>query len=147
MTIIKGQSIVENPWHLHQEDEPLDNNSIVDLSYWLKNRDELKASKKTLGLLVNGDASINALKEDLNDFVIIAINIPVFTDGRAYSLCKLIRHQYNFVGEIRAVGDILPDQARYLTRVGFDALELENDEFARLAIDKLNDYSVFYQAS
>jgi uncharacterized protein (DUF934 family) len=147
MTIIKDKNIVADLWHNHQGGEPLDNNSIVDLNYWLENRDALKSSKKTLGLLVDGNADINSFKDDLNRFSIIGINIPVFTDGRGYSLARLIRNQCGFTGEIRAVGDVLPDQALYLTRVGFDALQLENEKFAQLAIDKLNDYSVFYQTA
>ena len=145
MTIIKDKNIVDDAWHIHQDDEPLLDNSIVNLTYWLENRDALKASQQALGLLVDGDADIHSFKDDLSCFAIIAINIPDFVDGRAYSLCRLIRNQYNFTGEIRAVGDVLPDQALYLTRVGFDTLKLENDESAQLAINKLNDYSVRYQ--
>jgi uncharacterized protein (DUF934 family) len=145
MTIIKDKNIVDDAWHIHQDDEPLLDNSIVNLTYWLENRDALKASQQALGLLVDGDADSHSFKDDLSCFAIIAINIPVFADGRAYSLCQLIRNQYNFMGEIRAVGDILPDQALYLTRVGFDTLEFENKTLAQLAINKLNDYSVFYQ--
>lgn len=145
MTIIKDNSIVDNLWHTHQEDKPLDNNSIISLSHWLENRDELKTSQKNLGLLVDGSTDIQSFKDDLKCFAIVAINIPAFVDGRAYSLCQLIRNQCHFTGEIRAVGDVLPDQALYLTRVGFNSLELENKTLAQLAIKKLNDYSVFYQ--
>jgi len=145
MTIIKDKSIIDDTWHVHQDDEPLLDNSIINLAYWLENRDSLKANQSPLGLLVEGDADIHSFKDDLSQFAIIAINIPAFTDGRGYSLAKLIRNQYGFTGEIRAVGDVLPDQALYLTRVGFDALELENEESAQLAINKLNDYSVCYQ--
>ena len=147
MTIIKDKSIIDDTWRVHQDDETLLDNSIVNLAYWLKNRDSLKTNQSPLGLLVEGDADIHGFKEDLSQFAIIAINIPAFTDGRGYSLAKLIRNQYGFTGEIRAVGDVLPDQALYLARVGFDSLELENEKSALLAIDKLNDYSAFYQAS
>ncbi len=145
MTIIKDKSIIDDTWHVHQDDEPLVDNSIVNLAYWLENRDSLKTNQSPLGLLVEGDSDIHSFKDDLSQFAIIVINIPAFTDGRGYSLTKLIRYQYGFTGEMRAAGEVLPDQALYLSRVGFDSLELENEELAQLAINKLNDYSVFYQ--
>lgn len=82
---------------------------------------------------------------DLIYFKLIAIEIPSFVDGRGYSLARILREFYHYSGELRAIGDIQPDQALYLTRVGFDALELENDDLASLAIDKLGAFSVFYQ--
>ena len=145
MTIIKDKIIIDDTWRVHQDDEPLVDNSIINLAYWLENRDSLKTNQSPLGLLVEGDSDIHGFKDDLSQFAIIVINIPAFTDGRGYSLAKLIRNQYGFTGEIRAIGDVLPDQALYLTRVGFDSLELENAKLAQLAINKLNDYSVFYQ--
>ena len=147
MTIIKDKIIIDDTWRVHQDGESLVDNSIVNLTYWLENRHSLKTNQSPLGLLVEGDADIHGFKEDLSQFAIIAINIPAFADGRGFSLAKLIRNQYGFTGEIRAVGDVLPDQALYLARVGFDSLELENEKSALLAIDKLNDYSAFYQAS
>ena len=50
----------------------------------------------------------------------IDVRFPGFRDGRGYSLATLIRES-GFAGELRAVGDILPDQKDYLTRSGCDA--------------------------
>lgn len=54
------------------------------------------------------------------------IRFPVFKDGRGYSLAALIREN-GFTGELRAVGDILPDQKNYLTRTGFDVIAPDAD--------------------
>lgn len=51
----------------------------------------------------------------------IDIRFPAFKDGRGYSLAALIRES-GFAGELRATGDILPDQKDYLTRTGFDVI-------------------------
>lgn len=51
----------------------------------------------------------------------IDIRFPAFKDGRGYSLAALIRES-GFTGELRATGDILPDQKDYLTRTGFDVI-------------------------
>ncbi|MCC5994821.1 MAG: phosphoadenylyl-sulfate reductase [Oceanicaulis sp.] len=51
----------------------------------------------------------------------IDVRFPGFKDGRGYSLAALIRES-GYAGELRAVGDILPDQKDCLERSGFDAI-------------------------
>ena len=49
----------------------------------------------------------------------IAIEFPTLTDGRGFSLARLIRAT-GFAGRLRAVGFIVPHQFRHLCSVGFD---------------------------
>lgn len=49
----------------------------------------------------------------------IAIEFPTATDGRGFSLARLIRAT-GFAGRLRAVGSLLPHQFRHLFSVGFD---------------------------
>ncbi|MBV1912638.1 MAG: DUF934 domain-containing protein, partial [Cycloclasticus sp.] len=116
-------------------------------AYWNANKSELIANKTSLGLLVQGDESCDQFADDLQHFELIAIHFPTFVDGRGYSLAKTLREKYSYTQEIRAVGDVLPDQALYLTRVGFDALEFSTKEAGLLALEKLNEFSVFYQTA
>ncbi|GAB5348026.1 DUF934 domain-containing protein [Alteriqipengyuania sp. 357] len=50
----------------------------------------------------------------------IDIAFPAFTDGRGYSAARILR-EAGFIGELRAVGDVLVDQLAYMRRCGFDA--------------------------
>ena len=43
-------------------------------------------------------------------------------DGTGFSTGSLLRETFNFKGELRATGEILPDQMDYLSRCGFDAI-------------------------
>jgi len=52
---------------------------------------------------------------------LIAVDFPKFTDGRGYSIARLLRDRYNFRGELRAIGDVLRDQLFALSECGFDA--------------------------
>ena len=54
----------------------------------------------------------------------ICLDFPKFTDGRGYSYARLLRSRYKFTGEIRAVGNVLRDQAFFMRRCGIDALEI-----------------------
>jgi phosphoadenosine phosphosulfate reductase len=54
----------------------------------------------------------------------IAIRFPKFSDGRGFSLARLLREKHRFGGELRAVGHLIPDQAVFLLRSGFDTAEV-----------------------
>jgi phosphoadenosine phosphosulfate reductase len=58
----------------------------------------------------------------------IAISFPSFVDGRGFSLALLLRERHGFKGEIRAVGQIIPDQGQHLLRSGFDTAVISRPE-------------------
>ncbi|MEJ0067145.1 MAG: DUF934 domain-containing protein [Caulobacteraceae bacterium] len=69
-----------------------------------------------------GDA-VEDLAYDLHRLPVIALSIPKYRDGRAYSAARLLRERYGYTGEIRAVGEVLREQAFQMVRCGFDAFE------------------------
>jgi len=147
MALIKDNKAQTDTWQYLDEESPdFSHASIINLEYWQQNKSSL-AQKNKLGLRVLGDTEPSEFIDELAQFDLIAIEIPVFTDGRSYSLAKTLREKYNYTGEIRAIGDVLPDQALYLTRVGFNELELASDELREIALEKLASFSVFYQTA
>jgi phosphoadenosine phosphosulfate reductase len=58
----------------------------------------------------------------------IAIAFPSFTDGRGFSLARLLRERHGFKGELRAVGHLIPDHGQFLLRSGFDTAEITDPE-------------------
>lgn len=85
------------------------------------------------------------LAAELASAPLIAIDFPVFTDGRGYSIARLLRERYGYQGEIRAVGDVLIDQLFYLSRCGFDAFSLREDQIVEDALRALKTFSRSYQ--
>jgi uncharacterized protein (DUF934 family) len=77
----------------------------------------------------------------------VEVNFPAFTDGRGYSIARLLRERHGYQGELRAVGDVQRDQLYYLSRVGFDAFLLREGEDPEGAIAALRDFSDAYQSS
>ena len=57
----------------------------------------------------------------------IAIPFPKFNDGRGFSQANVARRQYGFTGELRAIGDAIPDQALHLLRAGFDTVVIPDE--------------------
>ena len=77
----------------------------------------------------------------------VEVNFPSFTDGRGYSIARLLRERLGYRGELRAVGDVQRDQVFYLSRCGFDAFLLRDGEDAEAALAALTDFSEAYQTS
>jgi uncharacterized protein (DUF934 family) len=77
----------------------------------------------------------------------ISIAFPAFTDGRGYSLARLVRERYGYQGELRATGDVGIDQLAYLARCGFDAFELPDNINEAAALAAFTRIRQTYQAS
>jgi phosphoadenosine phosphosulfate reductase len=60
----------------------------------------------------------------------IAIRFPVVTDGRGFSLARILRERHGFTGEIRAVGHLIADLGQFLLRSGFDTAEIADPDHA-----------------
>jgi uncharacterized protein (DUF934 family) len=88
-----------------------------------------------------------ALADKLGNADRIAVHFPKFADGRGYSIATLLRKRVGFAGELRAVGDVLCDQLFYMSRVGFDALALRDDQDPATALNALAQFTESYQDS
>jgi uncharacterized protein (DUF934 family) len=78
---------------------------------------------------------------------VIAVNFPKFSDGRGYSIGRLLRERYGYKGELRAIGVVARDHLQLLAQCGFDSFQLREGEDAAEALAGLADFSEAYQAS
>ena len=83
----------------------------------------------------------------LDGIAVIAVEFPQFTDGRGYSIGRLLRERYGYTGELRAVGEVLRDNLFYLSRCGFDSFALVEGANLETTLESLSDFSEGYQAS
>jgi uncharacterized protein (DUF934 family) len=148
MQIIKDREIVEDNWlHLDDDAELVAGNVTVSKARWLSDKDSLVKHDGQLGLRLKNDDSLQEIAADLKYFSLVALNFPAFTDGRSYSLARLLRDRYDYQGEIRAQGDILHDQLFYLTQCGFTSFEMVNENRLVQAIAAFDDFSESYQTT
>lgn len=75
------------------------------------------------GITISADVDLDSLASVIERVPLIAIQFSNFTDGSGFSTASLLREDYKFNGELRAVGTILPDQVPYLLRCGFNSIE------------------------
>ena len=126
---------------------PSSGDVIVPLAVWRAQREQLIAREGGLGVWLAGNDDPEDIAGDLERFDVIAVQFPSFTDGRGYSIGRLLRQRYGWRGELRAFGDVQRDQLSYLTRCGFDAFVLREGEDADVALAAFSDFSEGYQAS
>ena len=113
----------------------------VRFSDWLS-----EGSVKGDAVLTNGEDDLPALLANANKLSMIAIEFAAFTDGRGYSMARMLRRD-GYQGEIRAVGDVAMDRIDFMHRVGFNAFELRNDQDAAQVLSKIGEISVHCQPS
>ena len=137
-------------WHsLDGEDGALSHPAPVDhalltLEQWHAVRDTWPAGLAT-GVIVPNSADIEALAGDLPRLVLVALQFPKWTDGRAYSQARLLRVRLRFTGEVRAVGDVVVDIVPLLRRTGFDSARLRADQKIEPALRALDYFAGHYQ--
>ena len=94
---------------------------ILSLARFQAEGDALIGANRPVGVRVQADEEFEALAYDLPRIAVVALVFPKFRDGRHYSAARLLRERYVYTGEVRAVGDVLLEQARFMIRCGFDA--------------------------
>ncbi len=154
--IIRDGAIVDDNWVVwHPADEataalPTAHQApqlIIPLKAWQAHRQDFSVRDGGLGLLLQTDDEPDQVAADISLFSVIAIHFNKFTDGRGYSLARLLRDRYGYRGELRAVGDVLRDQLFYLKRSGFNAFAIRADRDIQDALKSLQDFSEVYQGA
>lgn len=148
--LLKEGSIVADSWRLQSQLEDAapvpDGKLILPLGAWESRRDQL-LNRPDTGVWLDSDEEPSRIADDLEHLDLLAINFPVFSDGRGYSYARLLRERYAYHGELRAIGDVLVDQLFFLKRCGFDAFALRDDQDIEAAKAALGAFSESYQAA
>ena len=141
-SLIVDGSVVPDEWTRLDADaeRPAGAAVIVPLADWQAARGPAVAP-----LLASDTELTRELAAELLEAPLIAIDFPKFTDGRGYSIARLLRERHGYAGQIRAVGDVLIDQLFYMSRCGFNAFSLREDQIVEDALNALDTFSRSYQ--
>ena len=152
--IIRNGAVVADDWQVLRPSPETQPSAIalpagrvlVPLAVWLTRREEF-AGRGEVGVWLGPADDPAPLAPWLARLPLMAIDFPKFTDGRGYSSAYLLRARYGYRGELRAIGDVLPDQLFYMRRVGFDAYAVRADKDVHQALQSLRAFSDAYQGS
>jgi len=152
--IDKRGTPVANAWTLLARDCTLDQalaesggQLLAPLQLWLTHKDALRASGRQVGVWLDSDESVTAIAPDLAQLPLVALNFPVFTDGRNFSNATRLHQHYRYGGEVRAIGDVLRDQLFYMRRCGFTTFDLRDSVKLEDAQKALQDFQDNYQST
>jgi uncharacterized protein (DUF934 family) len=149
-TLIDRRGRRHDDWVPHDGDPalaPADAALLVPLATWKAHAQELTAREAPVGVLLATHDDPAAIAGALDRLALIAVDFPKFTDGRGYSIARLLRERHGWRGELRATGEVLRDQLFYLVRCGFDSFALADGEDAGAALTHFSTFSDAYQAA
>ncbi len=146
--IIRDRQIVDDNWVEVQAGEPVPatGDVIVPLAMLLSDPGTLLARDGRLGICINAGEGIADLVPHLEKLPLVALNFPVFADGRGLSYARELRERHHYTGEIRAVGDVQRDQISDMHRCGINAFALKAGQSPDNALSAFTDFSTTYQA-
>jgi uncharacterized protein (DUF934 family) len=130
-----GAAIVEDRFERVADEAALPESGaiLVSLERFSAEKEALRSREGELGVWLQSSESPAAIAEDLGRIALVALDFPIFSDGRAYSSARLLRERYGYKGELRAIGDVLCEQLTFMLRSGFDSFEMQSadalDEF------------------
>lgn len=152
--IISGSAVVADDWQILRPaaETPMAEVAIpagrvvVPLALWLERHAQLTV-RGDVGVWIAGADDPALIAPWLSKLPLVAVDFPKFTDGRGYSMAFLLRSRFGYRGELRAIGDVLPDQLFLMRRVGFDSFAVRADKDIRQALRSLQPFSDAYQGS
>jgi uncharacterized protein (DUF934 family) len=139
--------IVDDRFTRLEDDAPLPKTGavLVSLERFQAERDALLGREDDLGVWLRSDESPSALAADLDRIALVALDFPVFSDGRAFSSARLLRERLGYEGEVRAVGDVLCEQLAFMRRSGFDTFDMASPDALAEAEAVLGEVRIVYQ--
>ena len=117
-----------------------DGDLVAPLRLWRIRRADLMERKGRLGVLLDAKDDPAPIAPDLQHFDLVAIEFERFSDGRGYSLARLLRGRLGYRGELRATGDIGRDSLFGLGQCGFDSFVLRAGENPHEALAAFHDF-------
>jgi uncharacterized protein (DUF934 family) len=118
-------SLVEDSFVFVPDEEPIPaaGDVVVTLARLSSEGDALLSSGRRVGVRLQPSEQVEDLAYDLAGLAVVQLAFAKFRDGRPYSSAVVLRERLKYQGEIRAVGDVLREQAMQMVRCGFDAFE------------------------
>lgn len=146
---LKDGVVTDNSWQLVAADsESLPEGDIlVPAALWRDNQQQLENHSGNVGVWIDSHEEIEEFAATITRAPVVAINFPKFVDGRGFSLARLLRERYGYIGEIRAIGHFIRDQLFLMQRCGFNAFQFDSEVDLAAASESLTDFSDSYQVA
>ena len=119
-----------------RDDEPADEPAV--------SLDAFLDQPNAVSVRIEGGDDVRRLGPALDRLKLVEIDFPRFRDGRGYSSARILR-EMGYIGELKAVGDVLVDQLLFMRRCGFDSFDPAQAIDLAVAKRALTEYDFVYQ--
>lgn len=75
-------------------------------------------------MLLDSERQLGLVAKLLERIDLIVIPFGKLRDVRGFTVARALREQHGFMGDVRAIGDLLPDQLQLLVQCGFTSIVL-----------------------
>lgn len=147
-TLIDFTAVIDNTWIQFDGDAaviPVGSKVLLPIEEWVERTELWREHAGQVGVLLEPSDDPQRLAPWLDELALVAIDFPAFTDGRGFTSARLLRSRLGFAGPVRAVGNVIADQATMLRRCGFTEVDFNNDEHAETALKLLTKTVPTYQ--
>lgn len=147
----KGARIANDPWSFVADDQSAEQGGdvVVSVKRLLGECEALSNRPKggRIGVKILTSDAIEEIAPYINQLALIAVDFPIYRDGRGYSTARLARERYHFKGDLRAIGDVLQDQLFAMLRCGFSSFTLKAKDPEAAFASAARTFSHVYQPS
>lgn len=119
--------VLADTWQVLEDEDAIGADGAYILSF-KRALSDLPGLNGTYGVRIAPGDDVRELAPYLDKIALIEVAFPAFRDGRGYSTARILRQDLGYTRPLRAVGDVLRDQAHYLLRCGFDELLLKDPD-------------------
>lgn len=127
MPLLKNNAFVADEWTHLDDETAIEDQPRITVSFTRLQRDWDGLANFTglLGVRLPNTVREHDLAPYVSQLALIVLSFPAFNDGRAYSLARQLRLD-GYQQELRASGNILPDQLQFMRQVGIDSFEVSD---------------------
>ena len=154
MPLIKDSDFIDETFTRIEDDSALpDGPVMIPLARLLAQADDLRSRNAPLGVIVHatqdGKAKqgedIRTLAPYLDMVSCVALDFPVYRNGRGFSSARILREELGFTGDIRATGAVLYDQWAFMQRCGINVFEVAEGVTLAQFAEAMGEMSEVYQ--
>jgi uncharacterized protein (DUF934 family) len=131
VTLLNAEGpITDDPWTALGDGAPLPaaGDVILPLPRLLAEAEALSRRAGRTGVKLEPHEAVEELAPHVRSLSAVWLAFPKFRDGRGYSAAHLLRKRFGFQGPIRAVGDVLRDQLRFMLQCGITEFALRDPD-------------------
>lgn len=99
------------------------------------------------GVRIRPEDDLNEIRDILGELDLVVLEMGPFTDGRSFTQARDLRERFNYLNEIRVIGDFLQDQMYFLDRLGVDSFEFNSEAKLPDQEKVFGEFSFAYQVA